>query len=99
MIAYAIYVIPVARWFAFLVAGLAIDIGLSIPSISLLYSSLDSSTLSKNQKVAYRSLQGIGREITAQVKPRAVVTFSAHWQGRHDGVLVNTAEITDLIYE
>lgn len=48
---------------------------------------------------AYKKLQEIGREITTKVKPRAVVVFSAHWQGGKDTVEVNTAEITDLIYE
>lgn len=48
---------------------------------------------------AYRKLGEIGREITTKVKPRAVVVFSAHWQGAQDTIYVNTAEITDLIYE
>ncbi|KAJ5180117.1 hypothetical protein N7492_003327 [Penicillium capsulatum] len=48
---------------------------------------------------AYRKLGEIGREITQKVKPRAVVVFSAHWQGGQDTVHVNTAEITDLIYD
>ncbi|KAK0661997.1 Extradiol ring-cleavage dioxygenase [Lasiodiplodia hormozganensis] len=48
---------------------------------------------------AYKKLQEIGKEITSKVKPKAVVLFSAHWQGRNDKVLVNTAEITDLIYD
>lgn len=48
---------------------------------------------------AYRKLQEIGKEITTQVKPRAVVVFSAHWQGTRDTVQVNTEEITSLIYE
>ncbi|KAL1384253.1 aromatic ring-opening dioxygenase LigB subunit [Phyllosticta capitalensis] len=48
---------------------------------------------------AYQSLEDIGREITEQVNPKAVVIFSAHWQGRQNGVLVNTAELTDLIYD
>lgn len=48
---------------------------------------------------AYKKLQEIGKEIASKVKPKAVVLFSAHWQGRNDKVLVNTAEITDLIYE
>ena len=48
---------------------------------------------------AYKKLQEIGREITTKVKPRAVVVFSAHWQGGRDTVEVNTAEITELIYE
>lgn len=48
---------------------------------------------------AYRKLQEIGKEVTSIVKPKAVVIFSAHWQGQNDRVLVNTAEISDLIYE
>lgn len=47
----------------------------------------------------YSELQKIGKEITQVVKPKAVVVFSAHWQGDDDEVKVNTAEITDLIYE
>ncbi|KAJ5640731.1 Extradiol ring-cleavage dioxygenase class III enzyme subunit B [Penicillium herquei] len=48
---------------------------------------------------AYRKLGQIGREITTKVKPRAVVVFSAHWQGGKDTIYVNTAETTDLIYD
>ncbi|KAJ5772320.1 hypothetical protein N7520_002849 [Penicillium odoratum] len=48
---------------------------------------------------AYRKLSQIGREITTKVKPRAVVVFSAHWQGGRDTIYVNTAEMTDLIYD
>ncbi|KAF3490701.1 extradiol ring-cleavage dioxygenase [Arthroderma uncinatum] len=48
---------------------------------------------------AYKKLQEIGREITGKVKPRAVVVFSAHWQGKSDTILVNTAEATELIYD
>lgn len=48
---------------------------------------------------AHRKLGEIGREITQKVKPSAVVVFSAHWQGGQDTIYVNTAEITDLIYE
>lgn len=48
---------------------------------------------------AYKKLGAIGREITTKVKPRAVVVFSAHWQGGKDTIYVNTAESTDLIYE
>jgi 4,5-DOPA dioxygenase extradiol len=47
----------------------------------------------------YPKLQEIGREITQQVKPKAVVVFSAHWQGKPNMIEVNTAEATDLIYE
>ncbi|KAJ5368065.1 uncharacterized protein N7496_007825 [Penicillium cataractarum] len=48
---------------------------------------------------AYKKLGQIGREITTKVKPRAVVVFSAHWQGGRDTIYVNTAENTDLIYD
>ncbi|KAL1863637.1 hypothetical protein Plec18167_000733 [Paecilomyces lecythidis] len=48
---------------------------------------------------AYAKLQELGREITTKVKPRAVVVFSAHWQAGRDTIQVNTAEITDLIYD
>lgn len=48
---------------------------------------------------AYRKLGQIGREITDKVRPRAVVVFSAHWQASRDMVQVNTAEMTELIYE
>jgi aromatic ring-opening dioxygenase catalytic subunit (LigB family) len=48
---------------------------------------------------AYKKLTQIGREITTKVKPRAVVVFSAHWQGGRDTIYVNTAEEADLIYE
>lgn len=47
----------------------------------------------------YSKLEEIGREITQRVKPKAVVVFSAHWRGRPNIILVNTAEKTDLIYE
>lgn len=48
---------------------------------------------------AFAKLQEIGREITQKVKPKAVVVFSAHWQAESSTIEVNTAEITDLIYE
>jgi aromatic ring-opening dioxygenase catalytic subunit (LigB family) len=48
---------------------------------------------------AYKELGKIGKEITTKVKPRAVVVFSAHWQGGVDTVQVNTAEMTELIYD
>ncbi|KKK27160.1 aromatic ring-opening dioxygenase LigB subunit [Aspergillus rambellii] len=48
---------------------------------------------------AYKQLTKIGREITSKVQPRAVVVFSAHWQAGTDTIQVNTAEITDLIYD
>jgi len=48
---------------------------------------------------AYKKLQEIGREITQQVRPKAVVVFSAHWQAEPSAIQVNTAETTQLIYE
>ncbi|KAI9852812.1 MAG: hypothetical protein M1838_005033 [Thelocarpon superellum] len=47
----------------------------------------------------YARLQGIGKEITTKVQPKAVVVFSAHWQGGEDKILVNEAVKTDLIYD
>jgi aromatic ring-opening dioxygenase catalytic subunit (LigB family) len=48
----------------------------------------------------YEQLQRIGREITHQVKPAAVVVFSAHWQADRSGVVeVNVAEEEPLIYD
>ncbi|KAL1311335.1 hypothetical protein AAFC00_001512 [Neodothiora populina] len=51
------------------------------------------------QHPAHKKLQEIGREITQKVKPKGVVVFSAHWQAEPRTVQVNTAEITDLIYD
>lgn len=48
---------------------------------------------------AYAKLQEIGREITQQVQPKAVVVFSAHWEGYRDTIEVNTAENMGLIYD
>lgn len=49
---------------------------------------------------AHKKLQQIGAEITSNVKPKAVVVVSAHWQTNNDnGVEINTAESADLIYE
>lgn len=53
----------------------------------------------KTDHPVYPVLQAIGKEITQQVKPKAVVVFSAHWQARPSMVLVNNAQDTDLIYE
>ena len=47
----------------------------------------------------YAELQKIGKEITQKVKPKAVVVFSAHWQGERDVIEINTFENTELIYE
>jgi len=48
---------------------------------------------------AYAKLAAVGQEITKRVKPKAVVVFSAHWQGGPDKILINVAEQTDLIYD
>lgn len=47
----------------------------------------------------YPVLQSIGKEITQNVKPKAVVVFSAHWQAEPNEIHLNNAEDTDLIYE
>ncbi|KAJ3522936.1 hypothetical protein NM208_g12653 [Fusarium decemcellulare] len=47
----------------------------------------------------YPVLQRIGKEITQQVKPKAVVVFSAHWMGEEGAIHVNNAVDTDLIYD
>ena len=47
----------------------------------------------------YPQLQAIGKEIT-KAKPKAVVVFSAHWQGSgSDRIEINSQVKTDLIYE
>lgn len=48
---------------------------------------------------AFPVLQQIGREITQKVKPKAVVVFSAHWQGGPNEIHVNKDENAELIYE
>ncbi|KAK9352735.1 Extradiol ring-cleavage dioxygenase, class III enzyme, subunit B [Lipomyces doorenjongii] len=48
---------------------------------------------------AFKMLRKIGKEIVEKIRPKAVVVFSAHWQASRDHVEVNTAEITDLIYD
>ncbi|KAI1379462.1 putative aromatic ring-opening dioxygenase LigB subunit [Hypoxylon crocopeplum] len=48
---------------------------------------------------AYSRLAAVGREITTKVKPKAVVVFSAHWQGGPNKIQINVAEQTDLIYD
>lgn len=56
--------------------------------------------MEETEHPAYAKLQSIGKEITTQVKPKAVVVFSAHWQGPRDGsIQVNNAPLTDLIYD
>ncbi|KAL9072477.1 MAG: hypothetical protein Q9157_005079 [Trypethelium eluteriae] len=48
---------------------------------------------------AYAQLTAVGREITTKVKPKAVVVFSAHWQGGPKVIKINVAEQTDIIYD
>jgi len=48
----------------------------------------------------YPELQRIGKEITEQVKPSAVVVFSAHWQAeRSNTIEVNVSEEEPLLYD
>jgi 4,5-DOPA dioxygenase extradiol len=47
----------------------------------------------------YPQLYKTGQEITQKVKPKAVIVFSAHWQGERDVIEINTFENTELIYE
>ncbi|KAK9480986.1 Extradiol ring-cleavage dioxygenase, class III enzyme, subunit B [Lipomyces japonicus] len=48
---------------------------------------------------AFNTLRKIGKSIVEEIKPKAIVVFSAHWQASPDTVEVNTAEFTDLIYD
>jgi len=48
---------------------------------------------------AFAKLTAVGREITTKVKPKAVVVFSAHWQGGPDEIKINVAAQTDIIYD
>ncbi|QIX00701.1 hypothetical protein AMS68_006218 [Peltaster fructicola] len=48
---------------------------------------------------AYAKLQEIGQEITTKVKPKAVIVFSAHWQGEPGTIEINAATTQDLIYD
>lgn len=48
----------------------------------------------------FSQLQRIGREITQEVKPSAIVVFSAHWQAdRSNTIEVNVSEEEPLIYD
>ncbi|KAJ8120240.1 hypothetical protein ONZ43_g3002 [Nemania bipapillata] len=47
----------------------------------------------------YPILQKIGQEITQKVKPKAIVVFSAHWEAGPRNIQVNTATLTDLVYD
>ncbi|KXT17158.1 hypothetical protein AC579_353 [Pseudocercospora musae] len=55
--------------------------------------------MEETQHPAYAKLQEIGLEITQKVKPKAVVVFSAHWEGDRDTIEVNTATEMPLIYD
>lgn len=48
---------------------------------------------------AYAKLAAVGQEITTEVRPKAVVVFSAHWQGGPNKIKINVAEQADLIYD
>ena len=48
---------------------------------------------------AYKQLSKIGRQITTEIKPKAIVVFGAHWQHTTDRVAINVAEHTELIYD
>lgn len=51
------------------------------------------------QHPAYHKLTETGLEITQKVQPKAVVVFSAHWQGGPSTIQINVFENTDLIYD
>ena len=53
----------------------------------------------ETQHPVYNELLKLGREITHQVKPKAIVVFSAHWQSSRNTSEVNNASQTDLIYD
>ena len=55
--------------------------------------------IENTQHPIFSRLQNIGKEITQQVRPKAVVVFSAHWQGEPKTIEVNTAENMGLIYD
>lgn len=56
-------------------------------------------TMEDTNHPAYARLAAVGREITTKIKPKAVVVFSAHWQGGLNKIKINVAEQTDLIYD
>ncbi|RVX69488.1 hypothetical protein B0A52_06552 [Exophiala mesophila] len=58
------------------------------------------STMFDTAHPVYSQLEALGREITEQVKPSAVVVFSAHWQGeRPNTIQVNVSEQEPLLYD
>ncbi|KIW10304.1 hypothetical protein PV08_11266 [Exophiala spinifera] len=57
-------------------------------------------TMYDTKHPVYPKLQAIGKEITEQVKPSAVVVFSAHWQAeRPNTIEVNVSENEPLLYD
>ncbi|OQO02283.1 hypothetical protein B0A48_11837 [Cryoendolithus antarcticus] len=48
---------------------------------------------------AYAQLQKLGHQVTHQIKPKAIVVISAHWQGGPRTIEVNTATEQGLIYD
>ncbi|KAL6245092.1 hypothetical protein RBB50_007867 [Rhinocladiella similis] len=57
-------------------------------------------TMYDTKHPVYPHLQAIGKEITEQVKPSAVVVFSAHWQAeRPNTIEVNVSENEPLLYD
>jgi 4,5-DOPA dioxygenase extradiol len=57
-------------------------------------------TMFEKDHPVYPQLQGIGKEITTKVKPKAIVVFSAHWQAeRPNTIEVNVSEQEPLLYD
>ncbi|KIW26717.1 uncharacterized protein PV07_06528 [Cladophialophora immunda] len=57
-------------------------------------------TMYDTKHPVYAQLQSLGREITQQVKPSAIVVFSAHWQAERPNMIeVNVAEEEPLLYD
>lgn len=48
---------------------------------------------------AYAKLAAVGQEITKNIKPKAIVVFSAHWQDGPNTIKINVAEHKDIIYD
>ncbi|KAI4596078.1 hypothetical protein KJ359_006372 [Pestalotiopsis sp. 9143b] len=55
--------------------------------------------LENTKHPAYAKLAEVGSEITTIVKPKAVVVFSAHWQGGPNTIKINAAAEADIIYD
>ena len=58
-----------------------------------------SNSMENTNHPSYAKLTEVGKEITQIVKPKAVVVFSAHWQGSPNSVLINAVENAELIYD